>query len=64
MREMKHTQYKPANGHQVKLATFTEASFHRNVSPVAFGGWSEVERVTGDMVMKGGWYTLLSALII
>lgn len=38
----------------------TEASFHRNTSPVAFG---ETERVTRDMAAWRGQYTLLSALI-
>lgn len=36
--EMKHTQYNTVHGHRVKPGTFTEASYHRNTSPVAFRG--------------------------
>lgn len=51
MEQMRQAQHKLVSGHQEKLGTFREASFHRNTSPVAFGGWREVERVTRDVVV-------------
>lgn len=51
MEQMRQAQHKPVSGQQEKLGTFREASFHRNTSPVAFGGWRIVERVTSDMVV-------------
>lgn len=76
MEQMRQAQHKPVSGQQEKLGTFREASFHRNTSLVAFGGWRVVERVTSDIVVVcvcvgggrcmevgRGQCTVLSALI-
>lgn len=57
---MRHTQYKPVNGHHLKLGIFfSDVSFHRNTSPLAFRGWREVERVTSCVcAWRGAVYSI------